>query len=154
MGPKVATTTDVDAAELAEFVRGRHHFVLLTARRDGGAQISPVTGGLDAEGRLVISSYPERAKSRNAQRSERVSVLVLSDDFDGPWVQTDGTAQVLSGEDAIEPLVDYFRVISGEHSDWEEYRAAMRRQGKCLIRVTPSRWGPIATGGFPAHLAE
>ena len=154
MSPKVATTTHVDASALADFVRPRHRFVLITTRKDGSTQASPVTGGLDADGRLVISSYPERAKSRNAERDSRVSVLVLSEDFDAEWVQVDGEAEVLSGEDAFEPLVEYFRVISREHSDWEEYRDAMRRQGKCLIRITPTRWGPIATGGFPPRLAD
>lgn len=154
MSPKVATTTHVDASALADFVRPRHRFVLITTRKDGSTQASPVTGGVDAQGRLVISSYPERAKSRNAERDSRVSVLVLSEEFDAEWVQVDGEAEVLSGEDAVEPLVEYFRVISGEHSDWDEYRDAMRRQGKCLIRITPTRWGPIATGGFPPRLAD
>lgn len=154
MSPRAATTTRVDATELTDFVRPRHQFVLITTRQDGSPQASPVTGGVDAEGRLVISSYPERAKSRNAARDARVSVLVLSREFDDEWVQIDGTAQVLAGEEAIEPLVEYFRVISGEHSDWSDYRDAMRRQGKCLIRVTPTRWGPIATGGFPPRIAD
>jgi hypothetical protein len=82
-----------------------------------------------------------------------VSVCVLSDDWDGPYVQVDGTAEVLDLPDALEPLVEYFRVISGEHPDWDEYREAMQRQGKCLIRVTIDSWGPIATGGFPPELA-
>ena len=81
-----------------------------------------------------------------------MSVLVLSDEFNGPWVQIDGDAEVLDLPAALEPLVEYFRAISGEHPDWDEYRAAMQRQGKSLIRVTPQRWGPIATGGFPAHV--
>jgi hypothetical protein len=81
-------------------------------------------------------------------------VLVLSDDFGGAWVQVDGTAEVLDLPDALEPLVEYFRTISGEHSDWDEYRQAMRDQGKCLIRITPTRWGPVATGGFPPRLAD
>lgn len=85
-----------------------------------------------------------------------MSVCVLSDDWDGPYVQVDGTAEVLDLldlPDALEPLVEYFRVISGEHPDWDEYREAMQRQGKCLIRVTIDSWGPIATGGFPPELA-
>lgn len=154
MTPSVATNTRVDAAELADFIRSRHRFVLMTTRHDGSPQASPVTGGVDAQGRLVVSSYPERAKSRNATRDSRVSVLVLSEEFDDEWVQVDGSAEVLVGEDAVEPLVEYFRAISGEHSDWDEYREAMRRQGKCLIRITPTRWGPIATGGFPPRLAS
>jgi hypothetical protein len=78
--------------------------------------------------------------------------VVLSDDFGGPWVQVDGEAEVLDMPESLEPLVEYFRSISGEHPDWDEYREAMIRQGKSLIRITPRRWGPIATGGFPARL--
>ena len=101
----------------------------------------------------MVATYPERAKTRNARRNEQVSVLVLSDDFGGPWVQADGTAEVLDVPEAVESLVDYFRSISGEHPDWDEYRQAMERQGKSLLRVTPARWGPVATGGFPPRLA-
>ncbi|HEX2133816.1 MAG TPA: PPOX class F420-dependent oxidoreductase [Actinophytocola sp.] len=151
--PRIATADRVDRAAMEEFVRPRHHAVLTTTRTDGSPQLSPVTCGLDPEGRLVVATYPQRAKTRNARRVPAVSALVLSDDFDGPWVQLDGTAEVLDLPEAVEPLVDYFRVISGEHPDWDEYREAMRRQGKCLIRVTITRWGPIATGGFPPELA-
>jgi PPOX class probable F420-dependent enzyme len=90
----------------------------------------------------------------NVRRDPRVSACVLSDDWNGPWVQIDGTAEVLDLPEALEPLVEYFRSISGEHPDWDDYRAAMVRQGKSLIRVTIDTWGPIATGGFPARLAD
>ncbi len=153
VSPNIATNTAVDREALIEFVTPRHRALLITQRRDGSPQASPVTCGVDGQGRIVVSTYPERAKARNAAREGRVSVVVLSDDFEGPWVQVDGTAEVLSGEEAVEPLVEYFRVISGEHPDWEEYRQAMRGQGKALVRVTPRRWGPVATGGFPAGRA-
>ncbi|GGU48498.1 PPOX class F420-dependent oxidoreductase [Streptomyces bacillaris] len=153
MAPQIATNTTVDLDELLAFVRPRHRAVLLTTRADGRPQGSPLTCGVDGSGRLVMSTYPERAKTRNAKRDERVSVIVLSDEWDGPWVQIDGTAEVLDAPDSVEPLVEYFRNISGEHPDWDEYRAAMVKQGKSIIRVTPERWGPVATGGFPAHLA-
>ena len=149
----IATNTTADLATLLDFVRPRHHMLLVTARRDGRPQISPVSGGVAADGRLVVSSYPGRAKTRNAERDPRVSVLVLSDDWNGPWVQVDGDAEVLHMPEAEDALVDYYRCISGEHPDWDEYRAAMRVQGKSLIRITPTRWGPIATGGFPAEVA-
>jgi len=83
-----------------------------------------------------------------------VSLCVLSDEWDGAYVQVDGEAEVLDMPEALEPLVEYFRVISGEHPDWDEYRDAMRKQGKSLVRVTVQRWGPIATGGFPPRLAD
>jgi PPOX class probable F420-dependent enzyme len=151
--PKIATNTRVELDQLLEFVRPRHRALLMTTRADGRPQASPLTCGVDNDGRLVISTYPERAKARNARRDARVSVLVLSDDWDGPWVQIDGSAEVIDAPESVEPLVEYYRNIAGEHPDWDEYRAAMLRQGKSLIRITPERWGPIATGGFPAHLA-
>jgi PPOX class probable F420-dependent enzyme len=153
MPRSLATTRSVDLAALLEFVRDRHHFILVTTRRDGRPQVSPVSGGVDDQGRLVISTYPGRAKAVNAERDPRVSVCVLSDDFGGAWVQVDGDAEVLHMPDAEDALVDYYRCIAGEHPDWDEYRAAMRAQGKSLIRVTPTRWGPVATGGFPADVA-
>jgi PPOX class probable F420-dependent enzyme len=154
MPRSIATNTAVDRDELLDFIRPRHHMIVMTRRSDGGVQSSPVTGGVDTEGRIVVSSYPDRAKARNLRRSPDAAVLVLSDDFGGAWVQVDGTGEVLDLPEAIEPLVEYFRVISGEHSDWDEYRAAMTEQGKCLLRITPTRWGPLATGGFPARLAD
>ena len=153
MSRQIAVNTAVTLDELLDFVRPRHHALVITARTDGQPQASPVTCGVDAEGRLVIATYPERAKTHNARRNRQVSVVVLSDDFGGPWVQVDGRAEVLDVPEAIEPLVDYYRSISGEHPDWDEYRQAMVRQGKSLLRVTPVRWGPVATGGFPAWLA-
>lgn len=102
----------------------------------------------------MIATYPERAKVHNIRRDPRVSVCILSDDWNGAWVQIDGTGEVLDLPEALEPLVEYFRCISGEHPDWDEYRRAMQHQGKSLIRVTIDRWGPIATGGFPARLAD
>jgi PPOX class probable F420-dependent enzyme len=151
---KIATNTTVDRTALEDFVRPRHKAIVITTRADGRPQASPVTCGLDAEGRIVVSTYPERAKVTNARRRPEVSVIVLSDEFGGPWVQIDGVAEVLDLPDALEPLVDYFRVISGEHPDWDEYRAAMQAQGKSLVRITPRSWGPVATGGFPERLAD
>lgn len=154
MAPTIATNTTVDLAGLLDFVRPRHHAILLTRRSDGAPQGSPLTCGVDDSGRIVVSTYPQRAKTRNARRDERVSLVVLSDDWNGPWVQVDGTAEVLDAPDSVEPLVEYFRNISGEHPDWDEYRAAMVKQNKSIIRITPTRWGPLATGGFPAEAAR
>jgi len=152
MARSIATNRTVDVAALLDFARPRHRMLLATTRRNSRPQISPVSGGVDFEGRIVISTYPARAKTRNAERDPRVSVLVLSDDWNGPWVQVDGDAEVLHMPEAVDGLIDYFRSISGEHPDWE-YREAMRIQNKSLIRITPTRWGPIATGGFPAEVA-
>lgn len=153
--PSIATNTRVELPELLDFVRTRHHLVLLTQRADGRPQLSPVTGGVVGEGpeaRIVVSTYPDRAKAVNLRRDPHCSVLVLSDDWNDAWVQVDGTAEVLDmpSQEAEDGLVEYFRCISGEHPDWEEYRQAMRTQGKSLLRIAPTSWGPVATGGFPS----
>jgi PPOX class probable F420-dependent enzyme len=153
MARTVATSTPVALPALLDFVSPRHRMLLATTRADGRPQMSPVSGGVDAAGRIVISSYPSRAKTRNAEKDARTSVLVLSDDWDGPWVQVDGDAEILHMPAAGDGLVDYYRCIAGEHPDWDDYRAAMTLQNKSLIRITPTRWGPIATGGFPADVA-
>ncbi|NYG55621.1 TIGR03618 family F420-dependent PPOX class oxidoreductase [Nocardioides perillae] len=149
--PRIATAERLDRDAVLDFARTRHHLVLVTRRRDGSPQVSPVTGGVDAAGRVVVATYPDRAKAVNLRRDPRASVLVLSDDWDDAWVQLDGTAEVLDmpSPEAEDGLVEYFRCISGEHPDWEDYRAAMRRQAKSLLRITVERWGPVATGGFP-----
>ena len=149
MARRIATADVVELPELLDFVRPRHRMVLTTFRSDGSLQSSPVSGGVDGEGRIVVATYPQRAKSANVRRARRASVIALSDDFDGPYVQVDGDAEVIDLPDAVEPLVDYYRSIAGEHPDWAEYRQAMVDQGKCLIRITPRRWGPVAMGGFP-----
>ncbi|HEY7175841.1 MAG TPA: PPOX class F420-dependent oxidoreductase [Micromonosporaceae bacterium] len=153
--PKIATTDRVDRDQLLDFVRTRHRMTLTTTRRNGRVQMSPVTGGVDDQGRIVISTYPDRAKAINLRRDARASVMVQSDDWDGPYVQLNGTAEVLDmpSQETEDALVGYFRCIAGEHSDWNEYREAMRRQGKSLVRISIDEWGPIATGGFPADRA-
>ena len=154
MPRRVATNTQVDRDALLTFLRPRHNGLLITTRADGAAQASPVTCGVDESGRIVVSTYPQRAKTRNARRDPRVSIVVLSDDFGGAWVQVYGTAELIDAADDTEPFVEYFRCIAGEHSDWDEYREAMVKQGKTLVRITPERWSPVATGGFPAELVE
>ena len=160
MARTIATNTYGGLDEVLDFVRPRHHMVLLTRRSDGTPQGSPVSGGVDDAGRIVVATYPERAKTRNARRRPEVSVVVLSDEWDDAWVQVDGTCEVLDAvvdgapsERALDAFEEYFRSIAGEHPDWAEYRQAMVDQGKSLLRITPTRWGPVATGGFPARLS-
>ncbi|MCL1592728.1 MAG: PPOX class F420-dependent oxidoreductase [Actinomycetia bacterium] len=149
----IATNRTVDRNELDEFIRTRHQGVLLTTRRDGRPQSSLVTMGLDTGGCIVVSSYPERAKVANIRRNPLASIVVMSDDFGGEWVHIDAQAEIVDLPEAVEGLVEYFRVISGDHPNWAEYRQAMDDQGKCLIRLHIERWGPIATGGFPPKVA-
>lgn len=152
--PRIAIAEHVDLYALLEFLRPRRRGLLVTTRSDGCPQMSPVTCGVDTKGRIVLSTYPERAKTCNARRDPRVSICVLSDDWAGPYVQVDGRAEVLDMPEALDALVDYFRCLSGEHPDWDDYRAAMVKQNKSLIRVHIQRWGPIAAGGFPPRVAQ
>ena len=153
MARTISTNTTVDRDGMLDFVRPRHRMLVATTRADGRPQMSPVSGGVDQEGRIVIATYPGRAKTRNAERRSETSVLVLSEDWNDAWIQVDGDAEVLHMPEASGALVDYFRSISGEHPDWEEYRAAMVIQDKSLLRITPTRWSPVSTGGFPAGVA-
>ncbi len=116
--------------------------------------MSLVSGGMLPDGRLAIASYPMRAKVHNAKANPDVSVLVMGDEFNDEWVQIDGTAEATDVPEAVDGLVEYFRAISGEHPNWDEYRQAMIDQGKSVILITPTRWGPISKGGFPPELFE
>ena len=150
----------VSRDELAQFVKGKNRangknrWVMSTTRSDGRPQMSLVTGGMTAAGQLAVSSYPERAKVRNAKANPLVSVLVMGDEFNHEWVQIDGIATVHDMPEAADGLVEYYRCISGEHPDWDEYRQAMADQGKSVIMIEPTRWGPISKGGFPPSLFE
>src|SRR5206468_5450456 len=101
---KIATLRAVELPDLLEFIRPRHRMVLTTFRADGSLQSSPVTGGVDAAGRVVVASYPQRAKSINIRRTAKASVVVLSDEFNGAYVQLDGDAEVIDAPEAVEPL--------------------------------------------------
>lgn len=153
MSPRIATAERVDRDALLDFVLTRHRATLVTHKRSGGLQLSLVTCGVGPDGHVLISTYPQRAKAANIRRNPQVSLLIQSDDWNDAYVQLDGTARVIDLPDSVEPLVEYFRCISGEHPDWDEYRQAMRDQGKSLIEVTVTDWGPIATGGFPPEVA-
>ncbi len=116
--------------------------------------MSPVAMGVGPNGEILVASYPERAKVCNLRRNPHAALCVLSENFNGEWIQVSGTATVVDLPGALEGLVTYFRSISGEHSDWDEYRQAMIDQGKVLIRIVPERWGPVSKGGFPPRLAD
>ena len=144
----------VDHEGLAAHLADRHRWVLATTRADGRPQMSLVTGGMTPSGELAISTYPERVKAKNIRRDPHVSVAVMGERFNDSWVQIDGDARVVDLPDALDGFVEYYRSISGEHPDWDEYRQAMLDQGKCLILVTPTRWSPVSRGGFPPSMFE
>ena len=130
----------MDAAAGLEFLATHHKVVLATRRADGGTQMSPVNAGV-VDGTVVISSRAMLAKVANLRRRPEASVLVLSDVFYGQWVQLDGPAEIVdqSAAGTLDLLVEVYRSISGEHPDWDDYRAAMVRDERVVIRIRPQR---------------
>lgn len=135
---------DLDKAR--DFVRVHHRAILSTTRDDGSPQMSPVLVAVDAGGCVTVSSRETALKTRNLRKRPTAAVLVLSDGFFGAWIQISGDVEIVSLPDALEPLVDYYRSVSGEHDDWDSYRAAMISEQRCLIRITPRRAGPDIEG--------
>ena len=135
----------MDLDEARSFMREHHHAILATSRTDGRPHMSAVLAGVDGQGRVMVSTRETAVKVRNLRRDPRVSVFVTSEDF-WRWVQVDGVATVLSLPEAMEPLVEYYRVISGEHPDWDDYRRAMQDQQRVLVRIDIERAGPSSQG--------
>jgi PPOX class probable F420-dependent enzyme len=135
---------DIDRAR--DFVRRNHRAVLTTYFQDGRAQVSPVTVGVDDAGRVIISTRETATKTRNLAADPRVVLCVLTEAFFGEWVLIEGRADIVHLPDAMQPLVDYYRGLAGEHPDWDDYRAAMVRDRRVLLRVTITRAGPDRHG--------
>jgi PPOX class probable F420-dependent enzyme len=136
----------VEPADALAFAARNHRAVLATLRKDGAPQLSPLTVGVDDDGKIVISSRESAVKVKNLRRDPRAWLCLLNDGFFGEWMQVEGPVEIISLPDAMEGLVDYYRRISGEHPDWDDYRAAMERDQRVLIRVTPTRVGPTVSG--------
>ena len=136
----------MDADDARAFLGDHHHAVLSTVRADGRPQLSPVTVALDAEGYVAISSRETAFKVRNLRRDPWASVCVLDDGFFGRWIYVEGMATIVSLPEAMEPLVDYYRAVSGEHPDWDDYRQAMVRDRRVIVRISIDRAGPDKYG--------
>ncbi|MGH2787750.1 MAG: PPOX class F420-dependent oxidoreductase [Actinomycetota bacterium] len=136
----------VTQGDALEFVAHNHRAVLVTRRSGGGLQTSPVTVGVDGDGKVVISSRETAYKVRNLRRDPRATLCVFSDTFFGSWMQIEGSADTVSLPEAMDGLVEYYRRISGEHPDWDDYRRAMREDNRLLIRISIDRVGPTRSG--------
>ena len=136
----------MDIQEALEFITAEHQAVLATLKADGTPQLSPVTVGVDDAGRAVISTRQTAYKVKNVRRDPRVWLCALPGTFYGTWVQIEGTADILELPEAMDGLIDYYRRISGEHPDWDDYRAAMERDKRVLLRVTIDKAGPNVSG--------
>ena len=136
----------MDPDDAREFVTSNHRAVLIPRRTSGRLQTSPVLVGVDGEGKLVISTREAAYKTHNLRRDPTVVLCVFNDGFFGLWMQIEGTAQVVSLPEAMDGLIDYYRRISGEHPDWDDYRRAMRQQQRVLLRVSIDKAGPNHAG--------
>jgi PPOX class probable F420-dependent enzyme len=135
----------MEPTEALRFISQHHRAVLATTRRDGSPQLSLVTAGVDGD-LVVVSTRETATKTKNLRRRPRASLLVFTDAFYGAWVQVDGTVEIVALPEAMDGLFTYYRQISGEHPDWEEYRAAMARERRVLLRITVERAGPDTAG--------
>ncbi len=136
----------MDPQRAREFLREHHRAVLATTRADGRPQLSPVTAAVDAQGRVLISTRETAIKAKNLARDPRASLCVLSDGFFGEWISLEGTAEIVHLPDAMELLADYYRRVAGEHPDWDDYRDAMRRERRLILRISITRAGPDTSG--------
>ena len=136
----------MDINRAVAFLRVHHRAVLATMRADGAPQFSPVTATADDAGLVLISTRETAVKARNLARNPRASLCVMNDGFFGEWIQVDGTAEIIQLPAALDLLVDYYRRIAGEHPDWDDYRSAMRRERRVMVRVTITRAGPDQSG--------
>ncbi len=136
----------MDLDEAREFGRHHHHAVLATRRPDGGIQQSPVLVAVDGQGRFTVSSRETAYKTKNLRADPWGQLLILDNGFFGSWIWVEGAVEVLSLPGAMEPLVDYYRSVSGEHDDWDSYREAMRSERRVLLLLQPHRAGPDHAG--------
>ncbi|MDQ1641460.1 MAG: hypothetical protein QOJ90_811 [Actinomycetota bacterium] len=132
--------------EVRAFLRDNHRAVMATFRSDGRPQLSPVTAAVDDQGRVMISTRQTAMKTKNLRRDPRISLCLLNDGFFGDWAQVEGSAEIVELPEAMDLLVDYYRRVSGEHPDWDDYRAAMERDKRVVVRFTIERAGPTVAG--------
>jgi PPOX class probable F420-dependent enzyme len=136
----------MDRSAALEFIGTNHRAVMATTRGDGGIQLSPVAAAVDEEGMVVVSTRETAVKTRNLRRRARAAIMVMTDGFFGHWVQVEGAVEIVSLPEAMDGLVAYYRSVSGEHPDWDEYRAAMTSERRVLLRLTVERAGPDVSG--------
>jgi PPOX class probable F420-dependent enzyme len=136
----------VDTAEALEFIRSNHHGIMATRRADGMPAMSPIACAVDADGKVVVSTRETAMKVKHLSRDPHAAICVLNDGFFGSWVQVEGPAEIVHLPEAMDGLVEYYRQVSGEHSDWDDYRAAMVRDRRVLLRITVTRSGPNQSG--------
>ena len=136
----------MDIAGAQEFFRTNHRAVASTFRRDGRPAMSPITVAVDDDGRVLVSTRKTAMKVKHLRRDPRLAICGLNDGFFGEWVQVEGPAEIIEQPEAMDLLIEYYRRAAGEHPDWDEYRAAMERDQRVIVRLTIERAGPVSEG--------
>ncbi|HEU0166676.1 MAG TPA: PPOX class F420-dependent oxidoreductase [Chloroflexota bacterium] len=129
----------MDDQQAREFVGRNHRGVLTTQKRDGRPQLSLIAYFLDEDGTIKISVTQDRAKTKNARRDPRVSVVCLDPENWFSYVVVEGTTTLL--ENNLEELRRYYRQVRGEdHPNWQEYDEAMMREKRLLLVIQPEKF--------------
>jgi PPOX class probable F420-dependent enzyme len=136
----------VDIGRATSFLASHPRAILATTRADGRPQLSPVVVAVDDDGRVLISTRETAVKAKNLAKDPRAALCGITEEFFGAWVQAEGDTELIHLPDALPILEDYYRRISGEHPNWDEYRAAMYAEKRLILRITIDRAGPDISG--------
>jgi PPOX class probable F420-dependent enzyme len=135
----------MEIADAQKFLRENHRACIAVRQRDGAPQMTFVSPGIDADGRVIITSRGTTYKVKHIRRDPRVSMLVFGEQYSGSkFVQLHGTAEIVELPEAMDSLVHWYRQVRGEHKDWEQYRKQMYDEKRVIIRVNIERVGPKA----------
>ena len=139
----MAEFTPIEIDKAKEFLTKHHWGILATRRKNGALQMSPVTVGLDEQGRAIISSRETAYKVNNLRRDPRAALCAITSSFHGEgWVQINGNAEVISLPQALDTLVYLQRQAYGEHKSWPEFHERMARERRVIIRINIESVGP------------
>jgi len=131
-----ATSADLQA--ISNFAKGTIRSVLVTHRKDGGLQSSPMSCAADEEGNLLTATRAGNAKVTNLTRDPRITVCLFTEQWPGPWMHVEGEASITGLPEAM-PLLQAYYARRGQDTSTEAFRQRMESENRVLIRVRPQR---------------
>ena len=133
----------MEISDAQKFLRANHRACIAVHQRDGWPQMTFVSPGIDASGRVIITSRGTTYKIKHVRRDPRVSLLVFGEQYSGSkFVQIHGTAEIIELPEAMDTLIYWYKQVRGEHKSWDEYREKMKAEKRVIIRVTIEKAGP------------
>jgi PPOX class probable F420-dependent enzyme len=137
----------MEVNEAREFLKDKHHGVLVTRKKDGSLQMTLVSPVISSDGRVIITARERTYKVKNIKRNPQISLLVYGEKFHGSnYIQIDGRAEVIPHPQAMDIVLDWHRRIRGEPKSWDEIRQKTLAEGRIAIRVTIEKVGPQNRG--------